>query len=259
MKSITYISQATSRLNGLPVPSGLAMVYARSRRANSTTGITSVLAYKNGYYLQTLEGLEEKVDSLFEVIKKDSFHKNLLMIFNHPIVDRHFPNWPMKLTSNLQTTEEFILYVESCVTGINNLDPSQLSLLELFIPTIRLYKTKTGYSQISKREKIVSIQYSLRKWPNFNEITPTPATLELCAKLVGKSLSHGEIYNSTLNQIQKQNLEATLNQLKKSGLLIMKTKIVEEIVVIENDIIEEKTASSLFVKFKKYLSRKVAI
>jgi len=230
------------------------MVYARSRRANSTTGITSVLAYKNGYYLQTLEGPEDTVDSLFETISNDDFHKKIVVIFDRLIIKRNFPDWPMKLTSNLQTTDEFINHVEACVNEINSLDPNQLSLLELFIPTVRSYKTETGYKKSTKKQPEKSIQYSLRKWPNFNEITPTPATLELCAKLVGKSLSHSEIFNTGLNQIQKQHLEETLNKLEKSGLLLKKTKIIEE-----NTAAEEKATSSLFDKFKKYLSRKVAI
>ena len=254
MKTITYISQATSSLIDLPVPQGLAMVCARSRRANSRIGVTSVLAYRNGYYLQSLEGPDNAVDSVFEAIKQDSLHQNLSLIFGHVTAKRYFPNWPMKLTSDIKKMREFSIYMESCVDEINNLTSEQLNLLGLFIPTTRLYKLKNKRNKTYKNKRTDSLQYSLTKWPNFNEIEPTPETLELCAKLVGKNLNHNEVFLNASNQIQRQKTEKILAQLKQSGLLIVKRGAIDE-----NTYSRETQVSTFFSKLKNYLSKKVAV
>ncbi|MEM6281106.1 MAG: BLUF domain-containing protein [Chloroflexota bacterium] len=62
---------------------------------NASVGITGMLLYKGGNFLQVLEGEEEKVDALFNSISKDERHHGVSIIYRRPIQERSFDDWSM--------------------------------------------------------------------------------------------------------------------------------------------------------------------
>lgn len=62
---------------------------------NKHDDITGVLLYSDIKFLQYLEGDYEKILSLFNKIKEDKRHSNVVMLTSFPIKERAFPSWQM--------------------------------------------------------------------------------------------------------------------------------------------------------------------
>jgi len=73
----------------------LHALLAQARARNSRWGITGLLLYKKGRFLQVLEGLEQPVRDLFASIARDTRHTDIQIVFTSPIERRTFPDWQM--------------------------------------------------------------------------------------------------------------------------------------------------------------------
>lgn len=62
---------------------------------NSTNDISGCLLFDNGYFVQILEGDEEKVTQLYLTIKKDRRHNHLEVLSKGWSSKRVFDNWGM--------------------------------------------------------------------------------------------------------------------------------------------------------------------
>ncbi len=73
----------------------LLALLEKSRRNNERTGITGMLLYHNGRFLQLLEGLQDHVLERFAVIAADPRHKWVSLVMSGPNAERDFPDWKM--------------------------------------------------------------------------------------------------------------------------------------------------------------------
>ena len=73
----------------------LMNLLARSRVRNERHRITGMLLYKNGHFMQVLEGIEARVTEVFDSIKKDPRHKSVDILRAEFIQHRDFPDWTM--------------------------------------------------------------------------------------------------------------------------------------------------------------------
>jgi len=62
---------------------------------NAKSGVTGMLLYKDGQFMQVLEGPEEAVKATFRRIELDSRHHGIMVLVKGPAEDRRFPNWSM--------------------------------------------------------------------------------------------------------------------------------------------------------------------
>ena len=69
------------------------LVEARTR--NVQEKITGILLYKNGHFLQLLEGDEENVRRIYEKITHDVRHTNVTTVVENEMNERVFPSWSM--------------------------------------------------------------------------------------------------------------------------------------------------------------------
>ena len=76
---------------------GLSDVLAQSRINNPRLGITGMLLYSDGNFMQAIEGDEESVDRLAETIAQDPRHCRLTRLYRGAITERQFPDWSMAL------------------------------------------------------------------------------------------------------------------------------------------------------------------
>lgn len=76
----------------------------KSRAKNYEQDITGMLLYKDGNFLQILEGESETIKVTLRRIEEDPRHKGFLTIFKRNIDEREFPDWSMAFR-NLQDTE----------------------------------------------------------------------------------------------------------------------------------------------------------
>ena len=66
-----------------------------SVQRNTRAGITGLLLYKDGSFMQALEGDEAAVMRLFAKINRDPRHHHVIPLIHERIEQRHFPNFAM--------------------------------------------------------------------------------------------------------------------------------------------------------------------
>lgn len=91
MISTTYLSSATDVWS----IKALEELLERCRLNNAEAGITGVLLYAGGNFIQTLEGPSETVDRVMEKVRKDPRHKGVYVLRRDEITERDFAGWSM--------------------------------------------------------------------------------------------------------------------------------------------------------------------
>lgn len=92
MYQLFYVSNATDALGG---EAGIQSILEAARRFNEPEGITGMLLYRGGIFLQLLEGDRKKVEELFERIERDPRHNNVIRLFGVERNERLFGDWSM--------------------------------------------------------------------------------------------------------------------------------------------------------------------
>ncbi len=87
--TICYLSKQTEGLKD----SELEVMFQFILDVNPKLNITGALLHNNNFFLQVLEGKKETIQDLFENIRKDKRHKNILTILDQKIEDRIFENY----------------------------------------------------------------------------------------------------------------------------------------------------------------------
>ena len=102
MYYLIYVSSASFPMSS----DDLLFLLEQSREKNRRLGITGMLVYKDGCFIQMLEGDKQVVSELFETIKKDRRHKDVTKVITGDIQQRNFENWSMGF-SNMDKVGDF--------------------------------------------------------------------------------------------------------------------------------------------------------
>ena len=89
--TIIYVSRATEETSAQM----LEDILSHSRHNNPKAGISGMLLYKDGEFMQAIEGEERAVTELMEKISEDSRHSEILVLSKKNIPHRFFKNWSM--------------------------------------------------------------------------------------------------------------------------------------------------------------------
>lgn len=65
------------------------------RKRNKLQKVTGLLLYNDGAFIQLIEGKAHIIQNLFEKIKNDKRHSNIVLLLEESIKKRAFPNWTM--------------------------------------------------------------------------------------------------------------------------------------------------------------------
>ncbi|MES2509571.1 MAG: BLUF domain-containing protein [Pseudomonadota bacterium] len=76
-------------------PAATDAILAESRSHNPACGITGILCYGGGIFLQALEGGRKQVSELYGHIQKDVRHKDVVLLHYEEISERRFGGWTM--------------------------------------------------------------------------------------------------------------------------------------------------------------------
>src|SRR6476469_8077804 len=87
---LLYVSRATA-----PEHDETDSILAASRRNNPPIGITGILCYGGGIYLQAIEGGRQAVNALFSKIMRDPRHHDVELLHYEEISERRFGGWTM--------------------------------------------------------------------------------------------------------------------------------------------------------------------
>jgi len=76
-------------------PDAIEAILLQSRQHNPECGITGVLCYGVGIFLQAIEGGRTAVSELYGHIQKDPRHKDVMLLHYEEITERRFGGWTM--------------------------------------------------------------------------------------------------------------------------------------------------------------------
>ncbi len=89
--AIVYVSKAAKAVTA----DDLQQLLDGARRRNLAEGITGVLLYADGYFMQYLEGEEAGLYRVYSIIKMHPLHYGLITLVREPIPARVFSEWAM--------------------------------------------------------------------------------------------------------------------------------------------------------------------
>jgi hypothetical protein len=73
----------------------LEAMLKKARPKNEKAAITGMLLYRDGFFIQALEGELDAIENLFANISKDERHRNVILVYKNPIQQRRFSDWTM--------------------------------------------------------------------------------------------------------------------------------------------------------------------
>ncbi len=91
MIQLVYASAATAPFT----PDALKALLAKARMRNTTYGVSGMLLYHEGSFLQVLEGEPTHIDLIYHSIARDPRHRSPKVLFKSEIARREFPDWSM--------------------------------------------------------------------------------------------------------------------------------------------------------------------
>ena len=115
---LLYASRAAD-----PSASATDGILSQSRSHNPACGITGILCYGGGIFLQALEGGRNQVSELYGHIQKDVRHKDIVLLHYEEISERRYSGWTMGQVNMAKLNPSLLLkYSETPV-----LDPYSVS------------------------------------------------------------------------------------------------------------------------------------
>ena len=87
--AIVYVSKAARPMT----QDDLAHILEGARRRNAEEGITGVLLYSDGSFMQYLEGPAAGMLRVYAIIKTHPLHYGLIDLVREPIQSREFAEW----------------------------------------------------------------------------------------------------------------------------------------------------------------------
>lgn len=89
--SVVYVSSGIRHFE----PEEIIEILRKARENNQKQDITGMLLYKDGHFLQVLEGPNKAVNELLQRIETDPRHRGMIQLMKTPLTERQFPNWSM--------------------------------------------------------------------------------------------------------------------------------------------------------------------
>ena len=102
--SLTYRSEAADP----PSPYVLDALLRSARARNHSAGITGMMVYDKGRFLQTLEGPPDALERVWSSILRDPRHRNIKVMSQQIVPARLFSEWDMQLFSRRETRQRSI-------------------------------------------------------------------------------------------------------------------------------------------------------
>lgn len=133
---IVYVSSASHLFS----KQELLDLLEKAREKNHRLGITGLLLYRDGDFIQLLEGEKDAVETLFATISTDPRHSQTMVLLEEPTDQRLFDDWSMGFRDlsdpDVQATSGFSQYMNTRLVADSFADdPSGcLELMALFRP-----------------------------------------------------------------------------------------------------------------------------
>ena len=93
--SLVYVSTAANMLSH----ESLSSLSEEASARNDSLGVTGLLLYSGGNFMQCLEGSKDAIDILMKSINSDPRHFGLIVLWEDEISNREFVDWGMAAAS----------------------------------------------------------------------------------------------------------------------------------------------------------------
>ncbi|QHS57201.1 BLUF domain-containing protein [Mucilaginibacter sp. 14171R-50] len=136
MKNIVYLSTAVKLLH----ENQLFDILHNSRQHNAAVGISGVLLYADGNFIQVIEGKDSVIDALYARIQADQRHTNIIKLIDEPIAEKNFSEWLMGFAvTDITKAEKLLGYLKSVADlDLNKRNSSVVAAIKNFIENNRL-------------------------------------------------------------------------------------------------------------------------
>ncbi len=91
LTQLVYVSTRQSNCTSAEIEK----ILMSCEKNNPSLEITGVLLYSDTKFIQLVEGESKVIMELYDKIKLDSRHKNVMMISYGPLKEKSFPSWHM--------------------------------------------------------------------------------------------------------------------------------------------------------------------
>lgn len=109
----------------------LQAILKSSREHNPATGLTGLLCYTEGIFIQVLEGGRDAVNARYKAIVDDARHRDVIILSYEEIGERHFAGWSMGQV-NLHRLNPALVLKYSASTKLDPYAMSGRALMALF-------------------------------------------------------------------------------------------------------------------------------
>ena len=116
---LMYASRATDSVDH----EALLAILRQSKAGNAHLGITGVLCFSEGIFLQVLEGGRMQVNALYNRIAADKRHRDVVLLTYEEIGERSFAGWSMGQVNLARLNPALLLKYSETAT----LDPYAVS------------------------------------------------------------------------------------------------------------------------------------
>ena len=116
MYSLTYVSSALMPFSARELRTLLDKCISNNRPRD----VTGLLLYKDGQFMQVLEGEEKIVRAVHNIIEADHRHRGLTTLFQGLTPGRQFPGWSMgfkDLGADVDNPEGYSEFLNTPLTG----------------------------------------------------------------------------------------------------------------------------------------------
>ena len=117
MRGVVYVSEALVYFDKMALES----LAAEAAALNFDRGITGYLYFEKDRFVQYIEGDDDTVDELMEVIGRDTRHRVLHSVVEDDLGERRFPSWHMRQLRRKELMEvklehlltEYLVYLDT--------------------------------------------------------------------------------------------------------------------------------------------------
>lgn len=215
LKRILYCSAAQQRQPVAYLPTDISTIIIERRHYNATHDVTGFLCFKSGYYLEAIEGPETTITALYQGIRHDNRHKDVITLLEEDdLTSRYFQSWSLKLSSASSDNNHIALFLEQKWPLLKNNDESKLKGFHHFYnsniqePDVSFPRLKSLYHF---ELKMLSLPYTNSDLPGAHDL------LDIYAHLLMRWATFAELQN--IFALSIDDLYQLLNKLYSDNLL----------------------------------------
>jgi len=147
---LTYCSHAISTLNY----QDLKDILEKSQKNNTPLGLTGLLCFGNGMFLQVLEGDRKFLGHTYNRIAKDQRHHDTEIIEFVEVDSRIFEEWSMKALDLSNYSREVVKKLSMKYSSATDFYPFQMSAKQCLDFLVELYSLMSSIASNAERELV---------------------------------------------------------------------------------------------------------